>query len=74
LFGQTKATRLRVGLGQRAARAGISKLQLLNLGHDWGVLANYQILRGLLPNSFKEEKVQPGESVIIHHELHFALP
>jgi len=59
--------RKRFGLGQRAARAGVKGYQMLNITHDWQMMAVFERLTGKKFDKAGLRAPKPNEGIIVYH-------
>jgi len=57
----------RVLLGERAARMGVKGYQIMNIGHDWQIMALFEFLTKRKFNKVGVKMPEPNEGFTIHH-------
>ena len=60
-------TKKRVQLGQRAAKAGAKGYNVMNIGHDWQIMALFEFLVGKKFDRIGVTMPKPNEGFIVHH-------
>jgi phosphohistidine phosphatase SixA len=64
-----KITRRRVRLGQRAAKAGVRDYNIMNIGHDWQIMALFEFLTGKKFDRIGVTMPKPNEGFTVHHTV-----